>query len=335
MKINIKTVAKKAGVSTATVSRVLADFKGVREITRKKVQGVIKDLNYEVDSVARSLRQNRTHTIGIIVSNVLSQFYSIIAKSVEDKARQSGYKLILCNGDDDPQKEFEYLRILKSNKVDGIILTPTGKNADYINYIIESGTQVVLLDRLVKGVKCDSVIVDNYHGAYMAVKYLLDRGYVKIAFIGGYIDRTTGRRRLDGYNKAIRDAGLKVNSNHVKIGDFKKESGIRLTEEIIQGSGKPDAIFSSNIDMTLGCLIAIKKAGLSIPEDIGIISFDDPDWSIIADPPLTAISQPVYELGLTATDMLIKNINNKKAYSGKKHSTISLSTELIIRNSTH
>jgi DNA-binding LacI/PurR family transcriptional regulator len=281
------------------------------------------------------LRQNRTHTIGIIVSNVLSQFYSIIAKSVEDKARQSGYKLILCNGDDDPQKEFEYLRILKSNKVDGIILTPTGKNADYINNIIESGTQVVLLDRLVNGVKCDSVVVDNYHGSYMAVKYLLDRGYLKIAFIGGYIDRTTGRRRLDGYNKAIRDAGLKVNSNHVKIGDFKKESGIRLTEEIIQGSGKPDAIFSSNIDMTLGCLIAIKRAGLSIPEDIGIISFDDPDWSIITDPPLTAICQPVYELGLTATDMLIKNINNKKAYSGKKHSTISLSTELIIRNSTH
>ncbi len=334
MKINIKTVANKAGVSTATVSRVLADFKGIKKNTRNKVLDAIKDLNYEVDSVARSLRQNRTYTIGIIVSNVLSQFYSIIAKSVEDKALESGYKLILCNGDDDPIKELEYLKVLKSNKVDGIILTPTGKNAEYINNIIESGIQVVLLDRLVEGVNCDSVMVDNYKGSYTATEYLLGRGYKKIAFIGGYIDRTTGRRRLDGYSKAIKGAGLKINNDLIKIGDFKKESGIRLTKELLEGTHTPDAIFSSNIDMTLGCLIAIKNTGLLVPEDIGIVGFDDPDWSIIADPPLTAISQPVYDLGLKATEILIKNINDKKSYSGNKPSSITLDTNLIIRNST-
>ncbi|MCK5566713.1 MAG: LacI family DNA-binding transcriptional regulator [Actinomycetia bacterium] len=334
MKINIKTVAKKAGVSTATVSRVLADFKGMRENTRNKVLDVIKDLNYEVDSVARSLRQNKTYTIGIIVSNVLSQFYSIIAKSVEDKALKSGYKLILCNGDDDPFKELEYLKILKSNKVDGIILTPTGKNAEYINNIIKSGIQVVLLDRLVEGVKCDSVLVDNYNGSYTAVKYLLGRGYKRIAFIGGYIDRTTGRQRLDGYSKAIRDAGFKVINDLVKIGDFKKESGMKLTREILEESNRPDAIFAANIDMTLGCLIEIRKAGLSIPEDIAIVGFDDPDWSIIVEPPLTAISQPVYDLGSTAADLLIKNISSKGDNSDRKPFTITLSTDLIIRNST-
>jgi len=334
LKINIKNVANKAGVSTATVSRVLADFKGIRENTRNKVLDTIKDLNYEVDSVARSLRQNRTYTIGIIVSNVLSQFYSIIAKSVEDKARESGYKLILCNGDDDPSKELEYLKILKSNKVDGIILTPTGKNAEYINNIIESGINVVLLDRLVEGVKCDSVLVDNYNGSFSAVKHLLDKGYKNIAFIGGYIDRTTGRQRLDGYSMALREAGLRVNNDLVKIGDFKKESGVRLTKELLKGAHIPDAIFSSNIDMTLGCLIAIKNAGLSVPEDIGIVGFDDPDWSIITDPPLTTISQPVYDLGLKATEILLKNINNKGDTPGRKPLTITLNTEFIIRNST-
>ena len=334
MKVNIKTVAKKAGVSTATVSRVLADFKGMKENTRKKVLNAIKDLNYEVDSVARSLRQNKTYTIGIIVSNVLSSFYSIIAKSVEDKARESGYKLILCNGDDDPIKELEYLKVLKSNKVDGIILTPTGKNAEYINNIIESGINVVLLDRLVEGVNCDSVIVDNYSGSYSAVRHLLSRDYKKIAFIGGYTDRTTGQKRLDGYTAALKEAGLKINNDLVKIGDFKKESGVSLTKELLKNTYIPDAIFSSNIDMTLGCLIAIKNAGLSIPEDIGIVGFDDPDWSIIADPPLTVISQPVYLLGLTATKLLIKNINNKKSYSGNKPSIITLDTSLIIRDST-
>jgi DNA-binding LacI/PurR family transcriptional regulator len=334
LKINIKTVANKAGVSTATVSRVLADFNGIKENTRNKVLDVIKDLNYEVDSVARSLRQKRTYTIGIIVSNVLSQFYSIIAKSVEDKALESGYKLILCNGDDDPLKELEYLKILKSNKVDGIILTPTGKNAEYISNIIESGINVVLLDRLVKGVKCDAVLVDNYKGSYTATEYLLGRGYKNIAFIGGYIDRTTGRRRLDGYSKAIRGAGLKINNDLIKIGDFKKESGIKLTNELIKKGNRPDAIFAANIDMTLGCLIAIKNAGLSVPEDIAIIGFDDPDWSIIVEPSLTVISQPVYNLGLKATEILIKNINDKKSYSGNKPSIITLETNLIIRNST-
>ena len=334
MKVNIKTVAKKAGVSTATVSRVLADFKGMKENTRKKVLNAIKDLNYEVDSVARSLRQNKTYTIGIIVSNVLSSFYSIIAKSVEDKARESGYKLILCNGDDDPIKELEYLKVLKSNKVDGIILTPTGKNAEYINNIIRSGINVVLLDRLVEGVDCDSVLVDNYKGSYTAVKYLIGRRYKNIAFIGGYIDRTTGCQRLDGYNKAIKDAGLKITNNLIKIGDFKKESGIKLTNELIKESNRPDAIFASNIDMTLGCLIAIKEAGLSVPEDIAIVGFDDPGWSTIVDPPLTVISQPVYILGLAAIDLLIKNINNKGTNSDRKPYTITLSTDLIVRNST-
>ena len=334
MKINIKTVANKAGVSTATVSRVLANFKGIKENTRNKVLDTIKDLNYEVDSVARSLRQNKTNTIGIIVSNVLSQFYSIIAKSVEDKALESGYKLILCNSDDDPSKELEYLKILKSNKVDGIILTPTGKNAEYINNIIESGIQVVLLDRLVEGVNCDSVLVDNYKGSYTATEYLLGRGYKKIAFIGGYIDRTTGRQRLDGYSMALKEAGIRVNNDLVKIGDFKKESGVKLTKELLEDTLIPDALFSSNIDMTLGCLIAIKNAGLSIPEDIAIVGFDDPDWSIIADPPLTTISQPVYELGLKATEILIKNINDKKSYSGNKPSIVTLDTSRIIRSST-
>ena len=240
----------------------------------------------------------------------------------------------MCNGDDDPSKELEYLKILKSNKVDGIILTPTGKNAEYINNIIESGIQVVLLDRLVKGVKCDSVLVDNYKGSYTATEYLLGRGYRRIAFIGGYIDRTTGRQRLDGYSNAIKDAGLKKNNDLIKIGDFRKESGIKLTKELLEGTRIPDAIFSSNIDMTLGCLIAIKNEGLSIPENIGIVGFDDPDWSIITDPPLTTISQPVYDLGLKATEILIKNINNKKSYSGNKPSIITLETNLIIRNST-
>lgn len=336
MKINIKTVANKAKVSTATVSRVLRNYLGVREKTKKRVLKAINDLDYEVNAVARNLRQKRTNTIGIIVGNVLSQFCSTIAKSVEDVAQKNGYNMILCNGDDDLQKELKYLKVLKSNRVDGIILTPTGKNSDYINWLMESGTKIVLLDRLIDGVKCNAVIVDNEAGAYKAVKHLIDQGYRRIAIITGYIDRTTGKGRLNGYLRALSEAGIQRDDNLIKIGDFKKGSGIKLTRDLLfENKNKPQAIFISNIDMALGAIITIKEIGLRIPEDIGIISFDDPEWAMILDPPITTVSQPVYNLGSISAEMLIKKINDEQI--GLRHNkpvTVTLSPELIIRGST-
>ena len=334
LKVNIKTVAEKAGVSTATVSRVIREYPGVREKTRKKVLKAIKELNYEINAIARSLRQKKTNTIGVIVGNVLSQFYSIIAKSVEDIANKFGYNVILCNGGDDPEKELKYLKVLKSNRVDGIILTPTGKNAKYINWLIESGTKVVLLDRLINGVDCDAVLVDNENGAYNAVRYLVDQGYRKIAIINGYIDRTTGRGRLNGYLRALREASIPKDDSLIKIGNFKKRSGINLARELLESSNRPEAIFISNLDMTLGALITIKEIGIKIPDDIGIVGFDDPEWTLILDPPITTVSQPVYSLGSTAAEMLIGKIENKETRIDSKPLIMTLSTNLIIRNST-
>ena len=334
MKINIKDVANKAGVSTATVSRVLGDFPGVRDKTRKKVLEAISELNYEINAVARSLRQKKTNSIGIIVGNVLSQFYSVIAKSVEDTANKFGYHTILCNGDENSKKELEYLRILKSNRVDGIILTPTGKNSEYVQQLINSRTKVVLLDRLIKGVDCDAVLVDNTNGAYKAVKHLLDQGYKKIGIVDGYLDRTTGAERLKGYLQAIEEAGIAKDDNLIKIGNFKKESGKRLTRELLKQSNRPEAIFTTNIDMSMGALIAIKEMGLTIPDDIGIVCFDDSDWALILEPSITVIRQPVYQLGSIAAELLIKKIENNKNSLNQMPSIVTLNTELIIREST-
>ena len=334
MKINIKDVAKKAGVSTATVSRVLGDFPGVREKTRKKVLKTVKKLNYEVNAVARSLRQKKTNSIGIIVGNVLSQFYSIIAKSVEDTANKFGYHTILCNGDENPQKELEYLKVLKSNRVDGIILTPTGKNSEYVQHLINSRTKVVLLDRLIEGVDCDAVLVDNTNGAYKAVKYLIDQGYRKIGIVNGYLDRTTGAERLKGYLQAIEEAGIAKDDSLIKIGNFKKESGKKLTGELLKQSNRPEAIFATNIDMSMGALIAIKEMGLTIPDDIGIVCFDDSDWASILEPSITVIRQPVYQLGSTAAELLIREIGDEEKNLDHKPTVVTLNTELVIRNST-
>ena len=331
MSLNIKVIAEKAGVSTATVSRVLSGFPGVKEKTKKKVMKIISELNYEVNGIARSLRQKKTFKIGVIVGNVLSQFYSVLAKSIEDIANKYGYSVILCNGDDDSEKELNYLKVLRSSRVDGIIIAPTGKNADYVNSLLQSNIKIVLVDRLIEGVDCDAVLVDNEKGAYTAVKYLIDKGYKKIAIIDGFIDRTTGKERLKGYLRALNENNIPRNDDFIKIKDFKKRSGIVFTNELLENKNKPEAIFVANLDLTLGAILSIKSLGLKIPDDIAVIGFDDSDWAQILDPPLTTISQPVYDLGSTAAEMLIKNIENDN--SKKEKSIVTFNTKLIERGS--
>ena len=331
MSLNIKVIAEKACVSTATVSRVLSGFPGVKEKTRKKVMKIISELNYEVDGIARSLRQKKTFKIGVIVENVLSQFYSTLAKSIEDVASKYGYSVILCNADDDPEKELKYLKVLRSSRVDGIIIAPTGKNAGYINNLLQSNIKIVLIDRLIEGVDCDAILVDNEKGAYTAVKYLIDKGYKKIAIIDGFIDRTTGKERLSGYLKALSEGNIPRNDDFIKIGNFKKRTGIMLAKELLESKNKPEAIFVANVDLTLGALLSIKNLNLKIPDDIAIIGFDDSDWAQILESPLTTISQPVYDLGSTAAEMLIKNIENDN--SKKEKSIVTFNTKLIERDS--
>jgi DNA-binding LacI/PurR family transcriptional regulator len=332
MTLNIKIIAEKAGVSTATVSRVLNNFPGVRGKTKKKVMKIVSESNYEVDGIARSLRQKKTFKIGVIVENILSQFYSILAKSIEDIANKYGYSVILCNADDDPQKELKYLKVLKSSRVDGIIIAPTGKNADYVNGLIQSNIKIVLVDRLIEGVDCDAVLVDNEKGSYTAIKYLIDNGYRKIALINGFIDRTTGKERLNGYIRALKENNIPVNNDFIKIKDFKKRSGILFSEELLKNKDKPEAIFAANIDLTLGTLLSAKKFGLKIPDDLAVIGFDDTDWAQITEPPLTVIRQPIYDLGASSAEMLIKNIEEDNKFK-KEKLIITLNTKLIERDS--
>lgn len=332
--VNQKDVAKLAGVSTATVSAYLNENKYISDKLRKKVQKAIEELNYEINTIAKSLKEERNYTIGIIVGNIASQFYSTLAKSIEDTANKSGYNVILCNSDYDSEKELKYLKVLKSNRVSGIIITPIGKNAEYVNQLIDADTKVVLLDRLIEGVECDAVKMNNIDGAYKAVSYLISRGYKRIGIITGNIDITTGKERYLGYIKALEDAGILKNDELIKFGDFKKESGIRLTKELLKGSNTPEAIFTTNIDTTIGSLITIKEMNLKIPDDIAIVGFDDSDWSIILDPPLTAVSQPIYKLGKTATEILIKKIENGKKFINEKPKIMTYETNFIIRNST-
>lgn len=334
MNNSIRDVAEKADVSIATVSRVIRNIPGVREKTKSKVFKAIKALNYEVNTIARSLRKGKTNTIGIIITNVLSTFHSIIAKSVEEKAKEYGYNMILCNSNDDSEEELNYLKVLKSNRVDGIILISRGKNSNYIKHLIMTGTKIILLDRLIPGVECDSVITDNEESSFNAVKFLIQRGYKRIGIIIAELDLYTSRERFNGYLRALRESKLTKNDGIIKIGGFQKTNGVHLSEEIISSSNRPEALFIGNLDLTLGTVLTIKKMGIKIPEDIGIIGFDDSDWALILDPPLTTVSQPVYELGSTAAELLIKKIEDNLINLNSKPKIITLNNKLIIRGST-
>lgn len=331
MKINIETVAEKAGVSIATVSRVLKDFPGVKEKTKTKVLKAVKELNYEINAVARNLRENKTNIIGIIIGNVLSPFHSVIAKSVEDIANKNGYNLILCNSDDNPEKELKYLKVLKSNRVDGILLTSTCKNSDYINYLINSGTPIVLMNQLIDGVDCDAVIIDNENSAYNAVNYLISKGNRRIAIVVNSKRGITGKGRLQGYLRALNENGIAKDDNLISYYDPEKihEMNINLSIELLEKH--PDAVFATNLDSTLGLIFASKELGLKVPENIEIVGFDDSIWFSILEYKVTTVRQPVYDIGATAAELLIKKIRNEQRSNDNHPLIITLNTELVIR----
>lgn len=331
-KINIDEVARLAGVSTATVSRVINDYPYVKERTRNRVLSVITETNYMVNAVARNLRRKKTHSIGVIISNVLSPFYSVIAKACEDVALKNKYSTILCNCGDNPDKELNYLQVLHENRVDGIILSPTGKNREYLNFLIASGIPVVFLDRIVEGIECDTVIVNNRDASKAAVLFLLKQGYRKIGFISGPEDRMTGSERLEGYKMAFIEMDMPVNDRLVRKGDFSLESGRECTLQLLE-TGDIDALYVANSDMATGAFQVLKERNIKIPADIGFAMFDDPNWSTLVSPKVTAVRQPVYTLGSTAADLLFKRILEDGHYIDKEPFRVILAAHLVERES--
>jgi len=266
------------------------------------------------------------------VSNVLSSFYSIIAKAVEDVAIRNNYSTILCNGGDNPEKEKKYLRVLHENRVDGIIISPTGKNVEYLNFLISSGIPVVFIDRITPGIECDSVMVNNREATYRGIDFLIKKGYRRIACIAGPTDRFTGAERYEGYLWAHRDNGLLVEQELVRFGDFSLESGKEKAYELLEGKDL-DALFVANTDMAIGAFQVIKERGLRIPRDVAFLMFDDPMWTTLVEPEITAISQPVYTLGSTASDLLFKRIIQGGNYLDREPVKVILEANLIIRKS--
>lgn len=325
----IADVARLAGVSVATVSYVLNGTRPVSPERRQRVLEAIEALGYRPNRVARSLRARRTNTIGLIVSNIVSPFYTEIARAVEDVARRHGYSVILCNSDDDPAKEREYVDLLLGRQVDGLLVAPAPNDQAALAEVVDTGAPLVLVNRRPAGVDAPSVTMASGPATHELVRHLIEHGHRRIGVISGVPGSPSSQDRLEAYAHALREAGIEPDPRLVRHGHAQYEGGMAAARELLQEPDPPTAICSLGTSMTLGALVAIRQMGLRVPEDVALVGYTDTPWYQVTDPPLTAVAQPVRRLGELAIDLLLRSIGGE--VPEPRH--IALPCEVVVRRS--
>ncbi len=328
----LRDVARRAGVSTATVSYVLNGTRPVSPEVEARVWEAVAALQYRPNRVARGLRRKRTHVLGLIVPDSANPFFAEIARGLEDLSFAHDYSLILCNSDGDPVKEQRYLGVLIEQQVDGIALVSAGATPAHLTILQQRGIPFVVVDRELSGLAADCVLADNFQGGYLATRHLLERGHRRIACITGPSDLTPSADRVRGYRQAMAEVGIEPLEDWVCRGDFRAESGYHAARFFLQLSPsiRPTAIFACNDLMAIGAMRAIGEAGLSIPQDIALVGFDDIVLAAYVIPPLTTVAQPTYEMGRVAGELLLRRIQDR-ARPPTRHL---LPVRLIVRRST-
>lgn len=329
-KTTIQDISVKAGVSPSTVSRVLTGSAPVSEAKREIIEATIRQLNYKPNFLARSLRTKKTFSLGLLLNDITNPFYSHIARGIEDDAIHQGYSLILCNTNEDPQRELHYLKVLQDKQVDGIILGPTTGNSAFIRELAGQ-IPIVLVDRPLAGAAISTVIVDNESSAHQATQYLLDKGHHRIALVSWQQDIFTQRQRRAGYQRALVEAGLPLNpADVILVPRLNSEMAADLTGQFLRCKPAPTAIFALNNQLGLGVLSAIHALKLKIPDDISLIIFDDLPIFSLHTPPISVIAQPAFEIGQQAIQLLLHQIKDPDNYTPE---TVVLPTQLMIRES--
>lgn len=326
----IKDVAARAGVSISTVSHVLNHTRRVSEEATRNVLEAVSALNYAPNSVARSLKVNNTRTIGLLVTASANPFFAEVVKGVEDYCFNQRYSLILCNTENQLERQRHYLRMLMEKRVDGLLVICTDLD-DEIQTLLRSYQHVpqVVMDW---GGRCDfaNVINDNVRtGAYLAGKYLVEQGHRDIACITGQLAKQTTQLRLDGVRDALAEAGLALAPDNILEGDYEMQSGFDAMQRLIARPQRPTAVFAFDDPMAIGAICAATQAGLRVPEDISMVGYDDVEMARFSSPPLTTIRHPKAELGAHAVELLVSRIRNKE----QSAEAVDVQPELVIRHS--
>ena len=326
----MRDVAERAGVSVTTVSHVINGTRHVSDELRNRVLEAMQALAYQPNALARSLRRNESCTIGMILPDAMNPYFAEIARSIEDTSFSEDYSVIICNSDGNLAKELNYINVLMEKRVDGIIFVAAGMSAEHIRMLQDKRMPVVVVDRDSPGVMVDSVQINNAAGGWLATSHLIELGHTHIACIAGPSDVTPSGERVDGYRRALHEAGLPILAENIVRGDFHAASGYQITKELLARDKRPTAIFACNDLMAIGALRAAKAMGFRVPEDISVVGFDDIYLAAYSNPPLTTVRQPKYEMGQLATKLLLERIQDPDL----PPRTPLLDTELMIRAST-
>ncbi|MFJ4965196.1 LacI family DNA-binding transcriptional regulator [Streptomyces sp. NPDC088729] len=323
----IKDVAAEAGVSVATVSRVLNSHPSVSEDARTRVVAAVDALGYRPNAVARSLRTAQTRTLGLVISDVLNPYFTELARFVEEEARALGYSVIIGNADERPELQDHHMRTLIDRRIDGLLVSPADGGSPLMREIAHSGTPMVFVDRWIPGLDVPVVRADGTAAVQDLVAHLHGLGHRRLAIIAGPAATTTGDERVEAFRAALRELGLALPDAYIGQGDFQAASGRRATERFLELPEPPEVVFAADNLMALGALDAIRARGLRVPDDIGLAAFDDIPWFVHTAPPITAIAQPVADLARAAVRALADLIDGRAPLS------VTLPARLVVRRS--
>lgn len=325
----IKDVAKYTGLSIATISKYI-NGGNVLDSNRALIEDAIKTLDFKVNEMARGLKTSKTMTIGVLIPSLENIFFMSIVSHIENILIQNGYSTIICDYREDSVQEIEKLDFLVNKMVDGIIMTTMASDGEHIKKVLPKNIPVVLIDRPLKDINCDVVLVDNLNASYSAVEHLIIKGHRRIGVICGSQDIYTAQERLKGYLRVHEDYAMEVDKNLVKFGNYQLRSGYDLLNELMDLSPPPTAVFVTNYEMTLGAIIALNERNVKIPEELSFIGFDNLQMAKIVKPPLSIVIQPMQQIGETAANTLLKRL---KGDTGNFPAMYRLKTELVVKQS--
>jgi LacI family transcriptional regulator len=331
MATTLHEVARRAGVSAMTVSRVVNGRVKVDSETRQRVEEAIQALDYVPNRIARGLISQKTQTIGIIVPDIVNPFFAPVVRGAESTARKAGYRVLLCNSEGDLRLEREYIEDLVAHRVEGLLLAPASdRSRSSILSLLRGGFPLVLIDRALPDADCDLIVSDNVQGARRLIEHLIAIGHREIAHVSDAEDTSTGRERLRGYREALEAAGIPFQPELVIRTTVDRIGGYRAAQEILARDPLPTAIFAVNNMTAVGTMEALRERGLSVPKDMGLVCFDDVEHLAVLSPILTVIDQPAETFGSLGVQLLLERMSGKASSRPRR---IILQTDLIVRQS--
>jgi LacI family transcriptional regulator len=328
---NIRDVAKRAGVAPITVSRCINNSGYCSEETRARIESAISELGFVPNRLATGLRSKRTNTLALVLTDITNPFFTTIARGVEDIASNAGYTVIFRNTDESVNKEKMYLQMLLEKRVDGILLVPAHTGIDSVSLIKKYGMPIVVIDRRLPTLQTDVVRCDSEGGAYKLTRLLLSLGHRNIAILDGPCGVSTADDRLNGYCRALSEAGIRQINENEYHGGFTQKSGYEMALQVLKRTNRPTAVFAANNFIGIGALKAFQEMSVRVPEDIALVGFDDLPPALVTFPFLTVATQPAYEMGTKAIEILLNRLNGD---SPDQYQEVVLPADIVIRKSS-